>query len=336
MAGLLIDGLTTPRPGDALGYLGSILLASSIGLSLGVQQYAKASRRPWSFLVALGSQVLVAPGSAAIATISSGDVDLFMFVWGLTSCTLAAILSLSTVAGLDRAHPADLDRAALQSAIRVGLPILGHSIADVFANTTIRWIVAAGAGAAAVGQLQAAVTIGLAGSIVLSAVNNAWAPYSFSRSEIDRGAGERSEALLVLGLGTGLAAVTALAAPTLGRWLVGDETAAVGSAAVLLASTSIAQAYYMFGLNHLYWSRRTATIASVTFITLALQVLLTIALVPGLGMLGAAIPIVITYVTQAVVIYRLGARHGGIKLPRRWALAAIATWLVAGLLALGL
>ena len=93
MAGLLIGGLTTPRAGAAAGYLGSALLASSIGLSLGVQQYAKASRRPWWFLVAMGSQVLVAPGAATIATRASGDVDLFMLVWGLTACTLAAIFS---------------------------------------------------------------------------------------------------------------------------------------------------------------------------------------------------------------------------------------------------
>ena len=238
--------------------------------------------------------------------------------------------------GFDRGAPANLNRAALRSAIRIGLPILGHSIADVSANTAIRWIVAAGAGAAAVGLLQASVTIGLAGSIVLSAVNNAWAPFSYSRSESDRGAGEGGEALLVLGLAAGLAAITALVAPTLGQLLVGDNSAEVSSAAVLLAFTSIAQAYYIFGLNHLYWSRRTSTIASVTFITLALQILLTLALVPSLGMFGAAIPIVVTYATQAVVIYRLGARHGGIQLPRRWALAATATWLAAGLLALGL
>lgn len=283
----------------------AVLLAAAMAarnLLLGLLR-AQGRARPYVLVMVLstsGAQVL-----GLVAAVAGRSA--FSYVCGLAAgSALAALLGLALV----RPQLRPLRRRALWAwGARFGLLLVPGELAAVAIWFSDRLVVERLLGLEAVGRYQVAYTVGSVLLMLAMGVSQAWGPviYAAEGGERSRVAQETGAPLLAVG---GLAAAAlALAAPPLLVVAVPASYRPEGlSAVTAVVALCVLPLLAQQGSAHLLTAaERTARLAAGAVGAAVANLLLTLLLVPSLGLLGAAVATLLAYLLWAAVLTPWGS-----------------------------
>jgi O-antigen/teichoic acid export membrane protein len=251
------------------------------------------------------------PGRFLLLTLASfasgvAATVLFVLVLGLgpSGALLGQIAGAATILVVAIAVVASMGARAfrpdlLRRSLAFGLPLLPHSLSAWVLNLSDRWLIgllvvgSATAAQAAIGIYSFGYLLGQLVALVAFSFNAAWVPFFYQRGETPSGPGLLREmttlsiaGLAILAAGIGLLApeVTALLAAD--RW--GPASADAARVAPIVALASVAYGVYYMVVSAVFLVRRTAVLPLLTITAGVVNVGLNVALIPRVGIVGAA------------------------------------------------
>lgn len=281
-----------------------IAAVSAVGLAIltSAQSLLRAQDRAALFVATMvlgtiGAQVL---GLAATAVVDGGPEAYFA---GLaTGIFIGATLGAAAVG----ARPADLRRpSGVRSALAIGLPTIPHTLGVYVLSAGDRAVIARLEDLASVGQYQVAYMIGALALTVLGAANNAWTPIVFGAPEERRWRvlGETAAVLWkLLPFGVGVLAIASPIALAVAAPPSYDPTA-LAPVTAIVAFAAVPQLVYMGAFLPLYWVGRLTALTWITPLAAVANIGLNLALVPSLGLEGAAVATVLSYGAMAALTW---------------------------------
>jgi len=327
----LVADLTGPlwAPLLSLDFSGVLRLAvwggAAGAVTLATQSLLRAADRVWSFLVVALVASVAAQGLAVALVLGSGSPASYMA--GLAGGTAAAAVVGVLVTGSLRHGPAD--RRLLGRGLRLGMPLIPHSLGIYLLNSADRVAIVAILGLGAAGRYQVAYAIGSIGVALMTALNQAWLPLLLGagperRWEILTGtsrAVHRFAALVAAAIALLAPLALAIAAPpSYGREELVAVTAVVAFCALPYATSSTY-------LHLIFVTGRTGVMALAAPGAAVVNIALNVVLLPRVGLIGAAYATVAAYAFLAaivsVVAYRRVPLPGSLRTSLvAWAAAA--------------
>ena len=282
----------------------------------------------YTLVVLIGSLGAQALGICGLLTL--GREAVFYLAGFLAGNVLAALVGLS-FSGAIRCRPAA--RRVLSPALALGLPTVPHSIALYVLALGDRILIQAISGSSAVGRYQVAYALGGLGTALLSALQSAWVPITFSTEAQDRWPNLARMATLVVRLGA-LAATGLVAVAPLGLVFLAPSSyqpADLVPVVALIAAAAVPWAIYLPMTQVIFWERRTGPLAWITPVAAALNLLLVLVLTPPLGLAGAAAATLAAVTAQAGLCAVAASRTA----PVPWQWGPMLRTAAAGLAAVG-
>ena len=297
--------------GAAFWPLGPITLGLTFLLAVNYVPltFLRASQLPGRFVLLTALSFLL--GLAATITF------LLVFDLGATGAMLgqvvaAAVVAAAMVGVFARLGVAAPRRELLRRSLAFGLPLVPHALSGWVLNVSDRWLIAlltaggSAAAASAVGIYAFGYVIGQGVSLVAFSVNAAWVPFFYEQGETPAGPRilRAATTLSAIGLCV-LAAAVGLLAPELVVLLGGDRWGAAARDAakvtVVVAYASTLYGVYYMVVSAIFLVRRTALLPVLTILAGAVNVGLNVALIPRIGIMGAAWATLGGYAVLAVV-----------------------------------
>jgi len=289
------------RAQDRLAGFSAVSVAQSVGTQV----------------VAIAAVVLVAPTPTAYAA-------------GLT---VAQFVAAALAILLTRPRPAGLgDTEVVREAMRIGLPLVPQAIAVFTLNAGDRLVIQHLMGPAAVGRYQVSYGIGSVLLLVMAALNQSW-------ESVVIGIHDPQMRITVLGrarrdllrIVAPLAASIALAAPFVLRLFAPGSFAPHDLVIVtaLVVASAVPYALYLSGVLALLSVGRTGLLAVGSAVCAAVNIALNFALIPSMGLAGAALATWICYALQAgFTNWAANARLRGSTISARDGVSCVAVVLV--------
>ena len=226
----------------------------------------------------------------------------------------AAVLVV-TLFLVGRLGPWEFSTSQLRDALRLGLPLLPHAISAWALRLADRWLIAlliglpASAAQAQVGIYALGYQLGFVVSIIVTSFNAAWSPYFFQIGERPSGPRFYTEmtTLVLGGLLTLAVAVSALA-PEIVTVMARPGYEAAADVLPIIAFASVMQGLYVMFVTVVFLTKRTGRLAIVTIASALLNVVLNVALIPVLGIIGAAWATLASYSFFAAATYLFARR----------------------------
>jgi O-antigen/teichoic acid export membrane protein len=232
----------------------------------------------------------------------------------------------------------DFDAKALRSSLRLGLPLLPHQLSAWALRLADRWLLAiflvlpSLEARAQIGVYAVGYQLGYLITILVTSFNAAWSPYFFrigDRQEAPRFLGDMSNLVIagLLAVAVGLSCLAPEIVAVIAR--PGYEDAA--DVMQVIAFASVLQGAYTMFVTAVFFVKRTAPLALITFGAAALNILLNVDLIPILGIIGAAWATFGAYFVFAAATYQLARRIYPVDIDwiRVGLLAALAAMTVA-------
>lgn len=272
------------------------------------QTLLRAADRAGRFVVT--AVVASAPAQVlGLALIAATTLESSGYILGLLIGQTAAACLGALWVGI--ASPARIDSEGVtRSALRVGLPTIPHSFAIYVLAFGDRAVVKGLLGAGAVGRYQVAYAIGTLVLSLLYAFGGAWRPIIFGEREDRRWVTLAETRAVLYGLSGTVAAALAIGAP-LALVIAAPDTydpyGLVGVTAIV-ALSAVPMVSYQASVQVLIWEGHTGIMAWSTPLVAAANIGLVFALIPPLGLEGAAAATACAYALLALVTY-LAARR---------------------------
>jgi O-antigen/teichoic acid export membrane protein len=190
----------------------------------------------------------------------------------------------------------------LGEGLRVGLPTLPHQISLYLAVGGLVLIATHLLGPSGGGRANIVLTLGIGGAVLISAMNNAWAPAVYRAAPAERGAVLDDSTHRIGMLAACVAGTVALAGPWLLRILAPatyspDEL--VAPLAVVTAATVLSVIYLASG-HLVFASGRTTALALTTPLSVALGLAVGGLVAVRAGLVGLAFGYVVIYLLLAI------------------------------------
>jgi O-antigen/teichoic acid export membrane protein len=254
----------------------------------------------------------------------------------LAGATLAAVAAVYLLRAMGSGRwRYDLARRVL----RFGLPLLPHALAGWLLNLSDRWLLGlllVGPPAVALGAIGVySLGYQLAYAIGLAAVsfNAAWLPFLYRVAQDGHARRVMREGTtLIIGGFTWLASAVAVLAPDLLGLIAPAEWRGAADVTTVAAIGFALQAASLVLASSFYLHRDTATIPLITFAAVGVNVAVNGALIPSLGIMGAAWATVAGYGALALLTGVVARRRHDIALD---ATRLVAVAVLAGLTVLG-
>lgn len=285
-----------------------------------------------ALLVALTGSLQYVPSTLFRASRQAGRflaINLSSFaVSSITSVTLVAVFDLGptgvltgqlvgstavflvTLVVIRRLGPWAFDAHRLREALSLGLPLLPHGIAGWALRLGDRWLIALLIGLPAVdarsqlGVYAVGYQLGFVVTILVSSFNAAWSPFFFEVG--NRPSGPRFHTqmtTLVIGSLLILAAAISVLAPEIVALIARPGYEAAADVLPIIAFASVLHALYTMFVAVVFLAKRTARLATITLAAAAVNVAVNVALIPLLGIFGAAWATLASYVFFAAATY---------------------------------
>jgi O-antigen/teichoic acid export membrane protein len=227
-----------------------------------------------------------------------------------------------------------IDRALMRRLMRFGLPTMPAELSLYLLNFVDRIILVRSAGAGAVGLYSLAVKFAQGVNVLVRGFQLAWPPLAYSIR--DDGEARRTYAAVVTWFTAGCAFVVA-GMWLLSRWIVralaAPEFFGSYKAIGLVATGVTLYALYMVLVVILGRTGRTEFNFPATAAALAANIVLNLALVPPLGIVGAGLALVASYLVVLALMYSFTQRL--FPVPYEWGRLARIVVVSTGLVAVG-
>jgi O-antigen/teichoic acid export membrane protein len=227
-------------------------------------------------------------------------------------------------------------RNVVLTAFAIGLPLIPHSVSAFIMAAGDRVVILRLQGVESVGRYQIPYAIGSLGFLLLTAVNQAWAPIIFKAEEQVRWRvlSDMSATLLVIATLTG-GALAISAAPILTVFAPADYRLEELAPVSIIVAAAIVPLTAFTGYGHpLVWLARTRPMAIITPVAATLNIGLNVLLIPALGLEGAAVATLVSYVFLAAAIGVLSRRVAPVPWRERYLLGAALGMAALGAIAL--
>lgn len=304
----------------------AVLAAAGFGTMLNAQSFLRVLDRPIPFVALSATATLGGPLIGLVLVAVRGtDADDYLFglmAGYLLSGVLGIVLALR--GGRPRSEPGDFLRS-----LRIGLPAVPHLVALFLAQNALIIVAAQNLSQADGGRLQIALLVGAAPALIVSALNNAWAPVVYRTAPEQRGAALERTARDVGAITAVLAGGVALLSPWALQVLAPasfapDElVASVGIAAV----GSVISVAYLGNVHLVFASSRSGGLAVASPLALVVGVAAAVALAQVGGLTAVAVGFPVTYLALAVGTSVLRRRVS----PTRWRESVLALPLLGGI-----
>jgi O-antigen/teichoic acid export membrane protein len=207
-----------------------------------------------------------------------------------------------------RMRPWRFRPAFARQALGFGLPLLPHTIAGWLLNLSDRWLLAillalpAAQALAAVGVYSLGYQLGYAIGLAAVSFNAAWLPFLYRVGQRPNGPVVLREATSVVITGFAwMAAALAVLAPDLIRLIAPPEWAPAADVTTVVSFASALNAAGLMLASALYLHRDTRIVPLLTLAAVALNVAINLALIPAIGIMGAAWATVAAYGALALL-----------------------------------
>ena len=296
--------------------IGSLLAIVEAGLAI-----LRAQDRPVAFVglaatASLGGPVIGLAMLLGDRVLATPATYLFGVVAGYL---VAVVVALVLTFGPSASRPGDL-----REALRLGLPVLPHVMALFLTTGALVLLAGRVFGEEHAGRMQIALLVGASAGVVISALNNSWAPTVYALAGHRRGAAVERTARDVALLAALLCGGVGLLSPWLLALFADDrfEVMALVPAVCVIGVGSMLSVAYLANVHLVFAAGRNAGLAVVTPISLLLGVGSAVALTPrspvapdgvgvdALGLVSVAVGFPITYAALACGVAVLRRRVG--------------------------
>jgi len=205
--------------------------------------------------------------------------------------------------------------ASLATSLRVGIPLLPHSVAAWVLRLSDRWLLGlllglpAAQALGAVGSYSFGYQVAYIVSIVVTSFNSAWSPYFFRVGALPHGPilHRHVTSVAIAGL-LGLAVAISALGPEIVAVIARPEYAAAAEVMPVIAFASVLQGFYTMIVTAVFLSKRTGWLAAITVASAALNIGLNLVLIRPMGIMGAAWATVGAYGFFAAATWLYGRR----------------------------
>lgn len=294
---------------------------------LNAQAYLRVQDRPVPFVAMSAVATLGGPViGLALVVWRATDADDYLFglLVGYLLAGLAGI-ALALRGGWPRSPRGDFGRA-----LRIGLPAVPHLVALLLVQNALVLIATRYFGVEDGGRMQIALLLGSAPAMIVSALNNAWAPVVYRTDPAERGAALERSARDVAAVTAALAGGVALLAPFLLRILAPAEfaPAALVPVAAVTAAGAVVSVGYLANVHLVFASGRSGGLALASPLSLLLGVAAAVGLARTGSLTAVAAGFPLIYVALAVGTSLLRRRVS----ETTWREAVLAVPVLAGFL----
>lgn len=292
---LLAPGWWSERLSLSTGYL-MCAVANGVFFALGLLATAHAvtlGNRARYLWLSVGS-VLGPVALGLVLVVTLPDAVEARVVGYLASSGLLLVVLVARV-GRQPARPVHLG-----AALAVSVPLLVHELLSLVTNQSNRIFLLADAGAGPAGVFAFAFGLGSITTVAAVAVNSAWTPWFFTRSDAGDGVAVRRSATQLVWLFAMGAGAACLVSPDVLVLLT--RPAFSDGALVMAAFVAIGHLGLVFNLatNHVVRHRRTGWVLATSVAACSVNVLLNVTLIPRWGIAGATVASVAAYIVLAV------------------------------------
>jgi O-antigen/teichoic acid export membrane protein len=320
--------LNRPAPGLARIAIGGLWVLTMFEFMLTLFRLEERAR---AFFVTTIVNVLVTIGLTVVLVVGAGEGARGLLVGSYAS---GAVFVLGLIVLQRRRLSLLFDRALLRRLLRFGLPTMPAEVSLYLLNFVDRIIIVRSAGLAEAGLYSLAVKFAQAVNVLVRGFQLAWPPLAYSIR--DDGEARRAYATVVTLFVAGCAFVVT-GMWLFSRWIVRalaapeffDSYEAVG----LISAAVTLYAVYMVLVVILGRTGRTEFNLPATLAALAANVVLNLILVPPLGIVGAGLALVASYVVVLALMYVFTQRL--FPVPYQWGRLARVVLTAAVLVAAG-
>jgi O-antigen/teichoic acid export membrane protein len=290
--------LNRPAPGLARIAIGGLWVLTMFEFMLTLFRLEERAR---AFFVTTIVNVLITIGLTVVLVVGAGEGARGLLVGSYAS---GAVFVLGLIVLQRRRLSLLFDRALLRRLLRFGLPTMPAEVSLYLLNFVDRIIIVRSAGLAEAGLYSLAVKFAQAVNVLVRGFQLAWPPLAYSIR--DDGEARRAYATVVTLFVAGCAFVVT-GMWLFSRWIVRalaapeffDSYEAVG----LISAAVTLYAVYMVLVVILGRTGRTEFNLPATLAALAANVVLNLILVPPLGIVGAGLALVASYVVVLALMY---------------------------------
>jgi O-antigen/teichoic acid export membrane protein len=291
----------------------------------------RLEERARAFFVTTILNVLLAIGLTVVLVVGAGEGARGLLIGSYAS---GAVVVVALIVVHRRRLSLWIDRALLRRLMRFGLPTMPAELSLYALNFVDRIIIVRSAGLAEAGLYSLAVKFAQGVNVLVRGFQLAWPPLAYSIR--DDGEARRAYATVVTLFVAGCAFVVT-GMWLLSRWIVralaAPEFFGSYEAIGLIATGVTLYALYMVLVVILGRTGRTEFNFPATAAALAANVALNLILVPPLGIVGAALALVASYLVVLALMYGFTQRL--FPVPYEWGRLARVVLVSAGLVALG-
>jgi O-antigen/teichoic acid export membrane protein len=264
-----------------------------------------------------------------VVGLDDGARGLLLASYGVGAATVLVLIALQW-----RSLSLRFDRALLRRLFRFGLPTMPAEVSLYALNFVDRIIIVRSVGLAEAGLYSLAVKFAQAVNVIVRGFQLAWPPLAYSIR--DDGEARRAYATIVTLFVAGCAFVVTgmwLFSRWIVRLLAAPEFFASYKAVGLISTAVTLYALYLVLVVILGRTGRTEFNLPATLAALVANVALNLLLVPSLGIVGAGLALVASYVVVLVLMYAFTQRL--FPVPYEWGRLAKVTLAAAALVGLG-
>ena len=246
-------------------------------------------------------------GTAVAVTLHSANG----YLWGQAGAytSIAAVSLWRASAGTKRL------RGELFPALRVGLPTVPHQVAFYMASGSLVLLTGHRLGVSEGGRLQLAMLVGTAPSLLVNAMNNAWAPSVYRADVAQRGLWLQRSSAAIAWFMVPLVACVALAAPAILRFVapVSMLDRDLYTTSVVVATTGVLSVWYLSNVHLIFAEGRTGGLSwvSPTSLLVAVGTALLLSLTGSVILIAATFPLF--FVVQGALTATLARRVSDIR-----------------------
>jgi O-antigen/teichoic acid export membrane protein len=252
-------------------------------------------------------QFLMFTGTAFVITALSTVVLLAVLHMGVVGALIGQLAGGVYVLGysalmLWRSGGFTLDTQMIRAALRFGLPLVPHGLSGWLLNVSDRWLLGIFlplgmiAARSAIGIYSLGYQLAYAIDLLAQSLNAAWIPFFYRYGGTPQGPGIHREmtTLMVAGFGA-LATILGLNASLVVAIIARPSFAEAAGLIPVLSIGFVAHVFYIAVVTVIFYAQRTAVLPLITGSSAVINVVTNIALIPVLGIQGAAWATVIAF-----------------------------------------
>lgn len=184
------------------------------------------------------------------------------------------------------------DKTLLVSSLNFGLPLIPHSLAGVFLTMSDRIFLANMLGTESVGIYSVAFQISSIITIIMTSINQAWAPNLFEKLN-DHPSLESKIKIVkkiykILGLMTITTFIFVLSVPLLYYLFIDNKYSDGQTISILIAIAFLIQGYYFMMTNFIFYAKKTELLSMITVFSVFMIFILNYYFISLFGIYGSA------------------------------------------------